>query len=121
MPRSQTTSLQPSLLGDRSAVAQPLAARIRPRSLTDMIGHERILGAGHPLRRAIESGRTGSLVLWGPPGSGKTTLAQLIAAATRAEVRSISAVTEGVADLKQIIAEARQVRATGGRTVLIVD
>jgi putative ATPase len=73
------------------------------------------------LRRAIDSGRTGSLVLWGPPGSGKTTLAQIIAAATNAEVRTISAVTEGVADLKQIIAAARQLRSSGGRTVLIVD
>ena len=121
MPRSRTSSLQPALLADQAPETQPLAARIRPRSLSEMVGHERILGPGHPLRRAIESGRTGSLVLWGPPGSGKTTLAQIIAAATNAEVRTISAVTEGVADLKQIIAEARQVRASGGRTVLIVD
>src|SRR5215217_1937320 len=121
MPRLQGSSLQPSLLVDQSAIEQPLAARIRPQILSDMVGHERILAAGHPLRRAIEFGQTGSLILWGPPGSGKTTLAQLIAASTNAEVRTISAVTEGVADLKQIIANARQIRATGARTVLIVD
>ncbi len=121
MARLHGSSFQPSLLVDQSAIEQPLAARIRPQILSDMVGHERILASGHPLRRAIESGQTGSLVLWGPPGSGKTTLAQLIAASTNAEVRTISAVTEGVADLKQIIANARQIRATGARTVLIVD
>lgn len=121
MARAQPSPLQPSLLGDSTAATQPLAARIRPRSIGEMVGHERIVGPGHPLRRAIESGKTGSLVLWGPPGSGKTTLAQLIANASGAEVRLISAVTEGVADLKQIISQARQIRDRGGRTVLIVD
>ncbi|MFN0070852.1 MAG: replication-associated recombination protein A [Chloroflexota bacterium] len=121
MARSQASPFQPSLLGDQGDASQPLAARVRPRSLGDMVGHERVLGPGHPLRRAIESGRTGSLVLWGPPGSGKTTLAQLIASATNAEVRTVSAVTEGVADLRQIITQARQIRDTGGRSVLIVD
>lgn len=113
--------MQPSLLADIAAIEQPLAARIRPRSLDELVGHQQLLHAGHPLRRAIDSGHTGSIVLWGPPGSGKTTLAQIVANASGAEVHSISAVTEGVADLKQIVSQARLAHEGGSRTVLIVD
>src|SRR5687768_7265023 len=97
---------------------QPLAARMRPRTLDDVLGQRRLLAAGQPLRRAVESGRAGSLVLWGPPGSGKTTLARLIAGASGADVEQLSAVTDGVADLKQAIGRAR---ARSSPTVLIVD
>ncbi|MFN8525228.1 MAG: replication-associated recombination protein A [Chloroflexota bacterium] len=100
---------------DRS---QPLAARMRPRELTDVIGQDAVLGPDKPLLRAIQAGRTGSLVLWGPPGCGKTTLAGIIGRSSGAAVQSISAVTEGVSDLKQIIVQARR---RGGRTLLIVD
>jgi putative ATPase len=97
---------------------QPLAARMRPRTLDDVVGQHALLAPRQPLRRAVESGRAGSLTLWGPPGSGKTTLARLIAAASGAEVEQLSAVTDGVADLKQAIARAR---ARSSPTVLIVD
>src|SRR5688572_5711092 len=93
---------QPQLFATPDETQPPLAARMRPRSLDEVLGQEALLGPGRPLRRVIDSGRAGSLVLWGPPGSGKTTLARLIAAASGAEAESISAVTEGLADLRQI-------------------
>jgi putative ATPase len=116
MPRSSAE--QPDLFDEANPQRQPLAARVRPRTLDEVVGQRALLAPGQRLRRAIESGRAGSLILWGPPGSGKTTLARLIAEASGAEVEQISAVTSGVPDLKQAIARAR------GRfspTVLIVD
>src|SRR3954452_7038452 len=109
---------QPALFEPPPPERQPLAARMRPRSLDDVVGQQRLLASHQPLRRAVESGRAGSLVLWGPPGSGKTTLARLIANASGAGVEQLSAVTDGVADLKQAITRAR---ARSGPTVLIVD
>ena len=97
---------------------QPLAARMRPRALDEVVGQAALLEPRRPLRRAVESGRAGSLVLWGPPGSGKTTLARLIAEASGADVEQLSAVTDGLADLKQAIGRAR---ARSNPTVLIVD
>jgi putative ATPase len=91
---------------------------MRPRTLDDVVGQRRLLAARQPLRRAVESGRAGSLVLWGPPGCGKTTLARLIAAASGAAVEQLSAVSDGVSDLKQVIGRAR---ARAGQTILIVD
>ncbi|MFN8636292.1 MAG: replication-associated recombination protein A [Chloroflexota bacterium] len=116
MPRSPLD--QPALFESPPPERQPLAARMRPRSLDDVVGQQKLLSARQPLRRAVESGRAGSLVLWGPPGSGKTTLARLIAAAAGAAVDQLSAVTDGVGDLKQAIARAR---ARTGSTILIVD
>jgi putative ATPase len=116
MPKSSAP--QPALFAAAPLERQPLAARMRPRSLAEVVGQQKLLAASQPLRRAVESGRTGSLVLWGPPGSGKTTLARLIAEASGAATESLSAVTDGVADLKQAIARAR---AHAGPTVLIVD
>src|SRR3954465_10306077 len=115
---SQLSSAQQALFDPSTSERQPLAARMRPRSLDDVVGQQRLLASHQPLRRAVESGRAGSLVLWGPPGSGKTTLARLIASASGAVVEQLSAVTDGVPDLKQAIARAR---ARSGPTTLIVD
>jgi len=117
IPMAERMRAQPGLFSGPSADL-PLAARMRPRSLDELVGQRAILAPGQPLRRAVESGQTGSLVLWGPPGSGKTTLARLIAQASGAHWEGVSAVTEGLADLKQVVARAR---AGGGRTILIVD
>ncbi len=99
----------------------PLAVRLRPQTLDEFVGQEHLLGPGRPLRRAIEQDRLGSIILWGPPGTGKTTLALLIARRTQARFFALSAVTEGVAELRRIIEEARRRRQQGQRTVLLVD
>ncbi len=107
-------------LGARGS--QPLAARMRPRSLEEFVGQEHILGPGKPLRRMIEADQLPSLILWGPPGTGKTSLAAVIAATTRAHFTSLSAVTSGVADLRRAVEEARKrLQASGQRTILLVD
>lgn len=99
----------------------PLAARMRPRTIAEYIGQEALLGAGKPLRTAIEQGTVGSLILWGPPGIGKTTLAEIIARQMQATVERVSAVSAGVKDLKEVIGRAREWRKINRRTVLIVD
>ncbi|MCL2496982.1 MAG: replication-associated recombination protein A [Symbiobacteriaceae bacterium] len=100
----------------------PLAARMRPRQLEDLVGQEEVLGAGRPLRRAIESDRLTSLILFGPPGCGKTTIAALIAGSTKGHFEQISAVTSGVADIKRIIGEAKDRRRIyRQRTILFID
>lgn len=100
----------------------PLATRMRPRSLDELIGHESVVGPGTLLRRSIEADRLSSLILWGPPGSGKTTLARIIAGTTKAHFAALSAVTAGVADLRQAIKEAAdRLGMHGQRTVLFID
>jgi len=100
----------------------PLAARMRPEKLDDLAGQEDLVGPGRPLRRAIESDRLTSLMLFGPPGSGKTTIAHVIAKHTKAHFEQLSAVTSGVADIKRVIAEARdRKRVYRARTVLFID
>lgn len=99
--------------------ATPLAARMRPRTLDDVIGQEHLLGPGKVLRRAIESNHLGSLILWGPPGTGKTSLAHVIARSTKRPVATLSAVSSGTADLRKIVEEARKHRPAG--VVLIID
>jgi putative ATPase len=101
--------------------AEPLASRMRPRTLDEFVGQERLLGPGTPLRTEIESGQVTSMLFWGPPGSGKTTLGRLIAHYTDREFVPFSAVTEGVPRVRVIVAEADERLATGRGTVLFVD
>src|SRR2546428_9822143 len=100
----------------------PLAERMRPRTIDEFVGQEHLLGRGHVLRDMIEGGRVESLILWGPPGSGKTTLAYLLAAASGAPRVAFSAVLQGVKELRHIVDEAELTLARTGRsTVLFVD
>ncbi len=104
--------------GEEAAGGEPLASRLRPKDFSEMIGQSKAVGV---LRSLAEGGRLPSVVLWGPPGSGKTTLAHLLATASGAEFVSLSAVTAGVADLRRVVAEARNSRRIGRRTVLFID
>ena len=100
---------------------RPLAERMRPERLEDYIGQEHILGEGKPLRRQIERDELTSIILWGPPGTGKTTLAKLIARHTRCEFIPFSAVLSGIKEIKAVMADAERLRRLGKRTILLVD
>jgi len=125
MSRARRTSTPDTDLlavdGERQDALRPLAERMRPRSLDEMVGQRRLLAPGSALRRAVESGRVHSMVLWGPPGCGKTTLALLLAQYAEADFRAISAVLSGLPEVRQVLAEAAQRFAEGRRTVLFVD
>ena len=100
---------------------RPLADRMRPRTLDEFVGQEHILGRGKPLRVQIERDDTGSLLFWGPPGVGKTTLAKIIAGMTHAEFIEFSAVLAGIKEIKQVMADAERARQYGTRTIVFVD
>ena len=102
--------------------AAPLAARMRPRTLEDFQGQEQLLGEGRAIRAMLDGGKVASMILWGPPGSGKTTLARIIADVSGTTFVAFSAVTEGVARVREIIAEAGTRRRSSGRqTILFCD
>ncbi len=111
-----------SILQQDQDHGEPLASRMRPRAFDEFIGQEHILGRDTVLRRSIEQDRIGSIVLWGPPGSGKTTLAEIIARMTKSQFQRLSAVSAGVADLRKVVEDARKLKlATGRRTILFID
>ncbi|NOH79248.1 replication-associated recombination protein A [Vibrio sp. RE86] len=100
---------------------RPLAAKMRPEKIEQYIGQQHILGVGKPLRRALEAGHIHSMILWGPPGTGKTTLAEVAANYANAEVERVSAVTSGVKEIRAAIEKARENKLAGHRTILFVD
>ncbi|HJX38100.1 MAG TPA: AAA family ATPase [Anaerolineae bacterium] len=109
-------------LSDELKKEAPLAARMRPRTLDEVVGQEHILGPGKLLRRAIQADRVGSIILWGPPGTGKTSLASVIANTTESAFEAMSAVMAGVTELRQVIAAAKNRRVMSGRrTILLID
>jgi putative ATPase len=111
-----------SLFAATAREAQPLAARMRPRVLDEFVGQEHVLGAGRPLREAIERDVPGSMIFWGPPGSGKTTLAHLVANSSQRVFVPFSAVTEGVPRIREIVTAARgRLESGGARTILFID
>jgi putative ATPase len=109
----------PSLF--ESPDSMPLAARMRPRGLDEYVGQDAIVGTGRALRRAIESDAVPSMILWGPPGTGKTTLAEIVARSTGAHYERLSAVSAGVADLRRLVGEAQARKRVGKRSVLFID
>src|SRR5258708_11352169 len=100
---------------------QPLAERMRPRTLDEVVGQEKLLGPGKPLRVQIENDDLGSMLFWGPPGCGKTTLARLIARLTRSEFTPFSAVLTGIKEIKEVMADAQRKARSRERTIAFVD
>ncbi len=114
---------RPSALVQRSAPrgGAPLAERMRPRSLDELLGQEHLVGPGKPLRVQIERDDASSMIFWGPPGVGKTTLAKIIAETTKASFIEFSAVTSGIKEIKQVMVEAARAAEMHSRTILFID
>ena len=112
---------QPIPIDQPTDRTRPLADRMRPRSLDEFVGQEHLLGPGQPLRLQIERDDPGSIIFWGPPGVGKTTLAKIIARVTKAEFIQFSAVLAGIKEIKQVMADAEKARQFGTRTILFID
>src|SRR3954454_217245 len=124
MPRSLFDDQEPEPHPEEASksAAAPLAERMRPRNLSEVVGQEKVVGEGGFLRRAIAADRVPSLICWGPPGTGKTTLARIIATVTSSHFVPFSAVTSGIKEVKEVMAEAVRLRkAQGRRTLLFVD
>jgi putative ATPase len=121
-PKIAAPALHVERAGEKRETGEPLAARMRPRSLDEVIGHEHLLAPGRLLRRTIEADRITSMIFWGPPGSGKTTLAEVIAHHTHARFVRLSAVSAGVADLRRVVDEASKLKQfSQQRTILFID
>src|SRR5512134_2236012 len=119
MKRKPVERKEPSLF--RSLAPQPLADRLRPQRLDDVVGQQHLLAPDAPIGRMVTSGRLTSMILWGPPGCGKTTIARLLAHRTDLEFVPLSAVFSGLADLRKVFEGARQLRETGRGTLLFID
>jgi putative ATPase len=113
--------LPESVESDTPTAMQPLAERMRPRTLDEFIGQEKLLGPGKPLRVQIESDNLGSMLFWGPPGCGKTTLARLIARLSKSDFISFSAVLSGIKEIKEVMAASEYKSRSGRRTIVFVD
>src|ERR1044071_4026821 len=115
-------SLFPDDVAPPDAAPAPLAERMRPRAFDEFIGQEELLAPGRPLREAIERDLLQSIILWGPPGTGKTTLARIIADTTKARFVSFSAVLSGIKEIRDVMADAERLRrTTGRRTIVFID